>query len=213
MTKYRVLITAGPTQEAIDPVRYISNRSSGKMGYALAEVIQKAGHEVVLVSGPTCLPVPEDVRCRFVKSAEQMLDAVMHEVETVDVFISVAAVSDYRPKELLAQKHKKSGDSWTLELVKNPDILATVAALDNKPFCVGFAAETENIVEHGREKLIRKNIDMIAVNDVAAGDIGFDHQYNSLFVLGADMEVRIDRALKVEVAQQLWGLIYEQSTN
>lgn len=160
----RVLITAGPTFEPIDPVRGITNRSSGKMGYAVAQAAAEAGAEVCLISGPTALPVPAGVRRVDVQTAQQMHAAVMHEVAGAAVFISVAAVADYRVANRSDQKIKKSEHPLTLALERNPDILAEVAALSNPPFCVGFAAETEKLLEHGEAKRRQKNIPLLVGN-------------------------------------------------
>lgn len=160
----RVLITAGPTFEPIDPVRGITNRSSGKMGYALAQTAVEAGAEVCLISGPTALASPPGVRRVDVQTAQQMHTAVLHEVADADVFIAVAAVADYRVTTPSDQKIKKSERTLTLTLERNPDILAEVAALPNAPFCVGFAAETENLLEHGEAKRRQKNIPLLVGN-------------------------------------------------
>ena len=189
-----VLITAGPTWEAIDPVRGITNRSSGRMGYAVAEAAAEAGAKVTLVSGPTALDDPQRVTTIRVGSALEMFDSVHAHIEGVDIFIGVAAVSDYRPASAASQKIKKHADTLSLELVKNPDILKSVAALSPAPFTVGFAAETENLETHAREKLIEKHIDLVAINDVSATDIGFDTEDNRLLL--------IDRHGKSELPQQ-----------
>jgi len=160
----RILITAGPTIEAIDPVRAISNFSSGKMGYSIAQAAYEMGAEVTLVSGPTALAVPNNVHSIQVHSAESMLNTVMENIATQDIFISVAAVADYKVANPSAQKIKKSADTMTLELSRNPDILATVAKLPNPPFCVGFAAESENLLEHAEAKRKQKHLPLIAAN-------------------------------------------------
>ncbi|MGH8286786.1 MAG: bifunctional phosphopantothenoylcysteine decarboxylase/phosphopantothenate--cysteine ligase CoaBC, partial [Steroidobacteraceae bacterium] len=175
----RVLITAGPTREPIDPVRFVSNRSSGKMGFAIAQAAREAGAEVVLVSGPVSLPSPDGVRRVDVESAADMLAAVLREVESTDIFISTAAVADYRPTRAAGQKIKKTADKLDLELERTPDVLATVAARPRRPFVVGFAAETESIEQHARTKLMKKNLDMIAANEVGA-EKGFDCEDNEL---------------------------------
>lgn len=160
-----VTITAGPTREAIDPVRYISNHSSGKMGYALARAAMEAGAKVVLISGPVALDPPPKVKVVAVESARQMLDAC--QVVPGDIFISVAAVADYRPVESAGQKIKKNSDTMELTLVKNPDILASLSLADNRPFCVGFAAETQNLEQYARKKLQDKQLDLIFANNAA----------------------------------------------
>src|SRR5690606_16625183 len=172
MAGKRLLITAGPTREAIDPVRYLSNHSSGKMAYALAAEAAAAGADVTLISGPVTLATPDRVERIDVVSAREMLDAVMARVDDCDIFIGVAAVADYRPVEVLPQKLKKSADSMTLQLERNPDIVAIVAgrmpAEGKRPFTVGFAAETENIEGFGQEKRERKQLDLLFANDAAA---------------------------------------------
>jgi phosphopantothenoylcysteine decarboxylase/phosphopantothenate--cysteine ligase len=160
-----ITITAGPTREAIDPVRYISNHSSGKMGYALARAAMEAGAKVVLVSGPVALEPPPQVKLVAVDSARQMLDAC--QVVPGDIFISVAAVADYRPANSASEKIKKNADTMELSLVKNPDILAQISLSNQRPFCVGFAAETQNIEEYARKKLLDKKLDLIFANNAA----------------------------------------------
>jgi phosphopantothenoylcysteine decarboxylase / phosphopantothenate---cysteine ligase len=179
-----VVITAGPTREAIDPVRYISNHSSGKQGYALALAAIEAGARVTLVSGPTNLDAPDRATLVAVQSADEMLEAVMSSIADADIFIGVAAVADYKPVSARNQKIKKSGSSaMTLELVQNPDILKAVADLKSRPFTVGFAAETENVVEYARTKLIAKNLDMIIANNVADTSIGFNSDHNETTII------------------------------
>jgi len=160
-----ITITAGPTQEAIDPVRYISNHSSGKMGYALATAAMEAGASVVLVSGPVALEPPPRVKLVSVESARQMLDAC--QVVPGDIFISVAAVADYRPEQPVSEKIKKNDDTMVLNLVKNPDILALISKSENRPFCIGFAAETHKLEEYARKKLADKQLDLIFANNAA----------------------------------------------
>lgn len=183
------LITAGPTQEQIDPVRFLSNNSSGKMGYAIAKAAARMGAKVTLVSGPVNLAPPIGVECHCVRSAGDMLDAVMKQIESVDVFVSCAAVADYRPKIFVEQKIKKNNESLTLELIKNPDILAQVAALDKRPLCIGFAAETQQVEKYATDKLKRKNLDMICANNVSDRSIGFDSDDNALTLYCKDGEV------------------------
>ncbi|HEV7433209.1 MAG TPA: bifunctional phosphopantothenoylcysteine decarboxylase/phosphopantothenate--cysteine ligase CoaBC [Steroidobacteraceae bacterium] len=206
-TGKRVLITAGPTREAIDPVRFVSNRSSGKMGYAVAEAMCAAGAEVVLVSGPVALPVPPGVRCIGVESAAQMLEAVHRELPGTHVLIATAAVADYRPVTVAERKIKKKTEQLTLELTRTTDILATVAARGERVFVVGFAAETDAVEQHALEKLQRKNLDMIAANDVGSSQ-AFDCEDNALLVLwrgGGRAELK--RAPKRELATALVELI------
>lgn len=164
----KIMITAGPTREAIDPVRYISNHSSGKMGYALAAEAAQAGALVTLVSGPVNLAVPDRVNAIHVVSAQQMLDACLADINQQDVFIGVAAVADYRAADVAAQKIKKSADTMQLTLVRNPDIIGTLAARSPRPLMVGFAAETNDIEAYGQEKLIRKKLDMLFANEATS---------------------------------------------
>jgi phosphopantothenoylcysteine decarboxylase/phosphopantothenate--cysteine ligase len=205
----RVVITAGPTREAIDPVRYITNRSSGKMGYAVAAAANEAGAEVVLVSGPVALPAPQGVRRIDVETAEQMYRAVHDEIAGADIFIACAAVSDYRPRAASQQKIKRSANEMRLDLVRCPDTLASIAALPKPPFTVGFAAETENVARHAREKLIKKGVDMIAANRVGPA-CGFDKETNALDVFWHGGEVEFAESSKAVLARQLIALIAER---
>jgi phosphopantothenoylcysteine decarboxylase / phosphopantothenate---cysteine ligase len=206
----RVLITAGPTREAIDPVRFVSNRSSGKMGYAVAAAMRAAGAEVVLVSGPVNLAPPPGVRCIGVETAAQMLEAVQRELPGTHVLIATAAVADYRPLAVADLKIKKQGGGMTLELTPTTDILATVAASAQRPFTVGFAAETNAVEQHAREKLERKNLDMIAANEVGATK-AFDCDDNALLVLWrGGGRVELPHAPKRELARALVALIAER---
>ncbi|TKB56296.1 bifunctional phosphopantothenoylcysteine decarboxylase/phosphopantothenate--cysteine ligase CoaBC [Ferrimonas aestuarii] len=175
-----LLLTAGPTREALDPVRYLSNHSSGKMGFAIAEQAQRLGAKVTLVAGPVSLPTPAGVTRIDVESAQQMLDAVMAQVEEHQLFIGCAAVADYRPIAVADNKIKKSAESMMVEMVRNPDILATVAAHSKRPFTVGFAAETQDVAHYAMDKLKRKNLDMIAANDVSKPEQGFNADSNAL---------------------------------
>jgi phosphopantothenoylcysteine decarboxylase/phosphopantothenate--cysteine ligase len=197
----RVLVTAGPTREAIDPVRYISNNSSGKMGFALAAAAADAGAEVTLVSGPVQLATPRGVGRVDVGNAVEMHAAVMQRARDCNLFIACAAVADYRPSRAADQKIKKNAEALDLQLVRNPDILADVAALEGRPFTVGFAAETEKVLEHARAKLERKRVDLIIANDVARGDIGFDSDYNEVSIVSADGVRNIARSSKSGIAQ------------
>ena len=185
MTGHTILVTAGPTREEIDPVRFISNHSSGKMGYALARCAVKRGARVILVSGPVNLPVPSGLEFVAVESAQQMYEAVMARADECTAMIKAAAVADYRPLERQAEKIKKS-NSLTLELVKNRDILAELGALANHPFLVGFAAETGNLEEFAARKLNEKNLDMIVANDVSQADAGFNVDTNRALLLLRD---------------------------
>jgi len=205
----RVLITAGPTREAIDPVRFISNRSSGKMGFAVAQAARAAGAQVTVVAGPVALDTPAGVRRIDVESAQEMFDAVHAEVDRADVFIGAAAVADYRPMQAARQKIKKTGEAMHLDLVRAPDILASVATRSRRPFVVGFAAETENVEAHAREKLVKKKLDLIAANVVGEG-LAFDCEDNALLVLWGDESRTLERASKGEIARQLVALIAER---
>jgi phosphopantothenoylcysteine decarboxylase/phosphopantothenate--cysteine ligase len=204
----RVLITAGPTRECIDPVRFISNRSSGKMGFAVAHAAREAGAEVILVSGPVSLPTPPGVRRIDVESAADMLDAVLHEVDRTDIFISTAAVADYRPTHTYEQKIKKTSDHMDLTMERTTDIVGTVAARAQRPFVVGFAAETETVEQNARSKLLKKNLDMIAANEVGA-DKAFDCEDNHLIVLWRTGRRELGRASKSTLAEWLVALIAE----
>jgi len=207
-----VLLTAGPTREPIDPVRYISNRSSGKMGYAIAAAALEQGAKVTLVSGPVALAAPAGVERIAVESALEMHDAVMQRASTADIFIACAAVADYRVDQAAAQKIKKSNAPMTLELVPNPDILAAVAALEQHPFCVGFAAETTDLEKYALDKLERKKLDMIAANSVGDAGSAFDADSNQLEVFWRDGRRTLARAAKTEIARQLIELIAERYT-
>ena len=182
----RVLVTAGGTREAIDPVRYIGNRSSGKMGYAIAEAAAARGAEVTLISGPVALPVPGGVQRIAVESAHQMREAVLNAFPDTDIVIKAAAVADYRPETAEAQKIKKAANSLTLVLTKNPDILAELGQLKQSQFLVGFAAETQELVAHATEKLRKKNLDMLVANDVTLSGAGFEADTNIVKILTPD---------------------------
>jgi len=202
----RVLITAGPTREPIDPVRYITNRSSGKMGYALAAAARASGAEVVLVSGPVALPTPAGVRRIEVETAAEMAAAVEAEVAAADVFIGTAAVADYRPTTPSPQKLKKTAARIEISLERTRDILAEVAARTPRPFTVGFAAETHDLEAYARGKLESKKLDLIAANDVAGGKV-FDCDDNSLLVLWNEGRLELGPASKDEVARRLLEII------
>lgn len=209
----RVLITAGPTQEAIDPVRFISNRSSGKMGYALAQAARMAGAEVILVSGPSTLEPPLGVKFHSVETAHTMFDAVMQHLEPGMVFIGAAAVGDYGVDAPSEQKLKKQGSSaLTLSLHANPDILATVAATGKAAFVVGFAAETTHVLEHAFAKLGGKKLDMIIANQVGLG-LGFDVDDNQVTVLTKNTQIALERTHKTRLAGQLIAIIAEHLQN
>jgi len=205
----KVVITAGPTREPIDPVRYVTNRSSGKMGYALAGAARDAGADVVLVSGPVTLPAPRGVERIDVETAEEMYSAVHEHIGAADVFIGCAAVSDYRPESRSAHKIKRKAEAMSLALVRSPDTLASVSALEGGPFTVGFAAETQDVIGHAREKLTGKGVDMMAANLVGP-DCGFDQETNALTVLWEGGEVQLEQASKAVLARRLIALIAER---
>lgn len=207
----KVLITAGPTREAIDPVRFISNHSSGRMGFAVGAAAARVGADVTLISGPVNLDTPSGVERIDVQSAQAMYDAVMNRAQQSDIFIAVAAVSDYRVAEVSDRKIKKSRSSMTLALERNPDILASVAALESaRPFCVGFAAETDAVLDYARGKLLDKNLDMIAANHVGGNDRGFDSRNNALHVLWRNGEKQLELTDKQQLAVDLVNLIAER---
>jgi phosphopantothenoylcysteine decarboxylase/phosphopantothenate--cysteine ligase len=206
----RLVITAGPTREAIDPVRYISNHSSGKMGFALAEAAVEAGATVTLIAGPVSLATPDHVQRIDVESAQQMHKAAMDAGRHCDIFIASAAVADYRVATIAEQKIKKHGDTMQLELVKNPDIVASVAAGSVKPFVVGFAAETEKLVEHARAKLNNKQLDLVIANDVANQQIGFNSDDNAVTLVWPDGEQVLPQASKRQLARQLVAAIAQR---
>lgn len=209
----RFVITAGPTREAIDPVRYISNHSSGKQGYALAEAAVEAGAVVTLISGPTALAVPERVKRIDVISAQEMFSAAMEHAPGSDIFVGVAAVADYRPANPLSRKLKKAesgNEPLNLELVQNPDIIATVAKLDPKPYTVGFAAETNDVVKYAKVKLEAKNLDMIIANDVADSSIGFESDENQTTVIWRAHEELLPQTNKRNIARRIVELIAQQ---
>jgi len=208
----RVLVTAGPTREAIDPVRYLGNRSSGRMGYAVAAAAAEAGADVLLISGPVSLASPARVRRIDVESAAEMHAAVMDEITDADIFISVAAVADYRPQTIAEQKLKKTTATFSLELTRNPDILADVAALPDPPFTVGFAAETQAVASNARDKLRLKKLDMIAANAVGQQQ-GFNREDNALHVIWAQGEQQLALTGKAKLARQLVAIIAEHFEN
>ena len=208
-----VLVTAGPTREAIDPVRYISNQSSGKQGYAMAAAAAACGARVTLVSGPVNLAPPEGVELVRVTSALDMQEAVQARLAECDIFIGVAAVADYRPGRRAQEKIKKTPANrggMTLELVENPDIIAGVAARSPRPFVVGFAAETHEALPHAREKRIRKGMDMIVVNDVSRSDIGFNTDDNDVTIIWEGGEARLAKTSKRAIAAAVLDRVAQQ---
>jgi len=205
-----VLVTAGPTREAIDPVRFISNHSSGKMGYAIAAAAARMRARVTLISGPTGLSAPFGVERVMVESCEDMHDAVMCRIGEQQIFIAAAAVADYRPASIAEHKIKKSIATTELELVRTSDILADVAARHGAPFTVGFAAETTDLHKHARDKLIAKKLQMIAANQVGLAGRGFDSDHNALTVLWADGSREFALQSKVQLALNLMDLVAER---
>ena len=205
----KVLITAGPTHEAIDPVRFIGNRSSGKMGYALARAFRREGADVLLVSGPVSLPAPAGVNRVNVQTALQMHKAVFENIHSVDIFVGCAAVADYRPENPQQQKIKKLSDRMDISLVRNPDILAEVATLEEGPYTLGFAAETQNLVENARAKLLAKQVDMLAANSVADG-MGFESDENTLLVIWPEGEKHLPVQDKQQLAESLLDVLADQ---
>ncbi|NVC92170.1 bifunctional phosphopantothenoylcysteine decarboxylase/phosphopantothenate--cysteine ligase CoaBC [Vibrio natriegens] len=209
-----VLITAGPTREAIDPVRYISNHSSGKMGFALANAAAQLGARVTLVSGPVSLSTPVGVERINVASAQEMYDAVMSHATNHDAFISCAAVADYRPEDIASQKLKKTedNDQMVIKMVKNPDIVASVAAMtDKRPFTVGFAAETNDVETYARGKLVKKNLDMICANDVSVEGQGFNSNDNAITLFWPEGELALalesKEALSFKILEKMHALM------
>jgi phosphopantothenoylcysteine decarboxylase / phosphopantothenate---cysteine ligase len=197
-----VLITAGPTREKIDPVRYLTNRSSGRMGYALAEAAVRRGARVLLVSGPTSLTPPGAAELTRVESTEEMRDAVLKLLPQATIVVKTAAVSDYRPRSAAGQKIKRKGP-MTLELEATPDILKELSLQKSSQIIIGFAAETENVLENARQKLVSKNLDAIVVNDVSREGVGFDSDRNAVTIITHDQVVEVPETTKREVAQRV----------
>ena len=199
----KVLVTAGPTQEAIDPVRYITNHSSGKMGYALAEAARDRGADVVLVSGQVALAPPEGVTVKSIVSAADMAQAVFEEFETTDVLIMAAAVADYRPKAVADQKIKKQGGGMTIELERTTDILGTLADRKTHQFVCGFSMETENLIENSRKKLVKKKLDMIAANSIREEGAGFAYDTNKVTIITQEELLELPLISKTETAHRI----------
>lgn len=208
-----IVVTAGPTREPLDPVRYISNHSSGKMGYAIAQAAQQAGASVTIISGPVSLPTPGGCRRIDVVTADEMLNKAKAEAPNCDIFIATAAVADYRASEVADNKMKKSSDELTLTFVKNPDILATIAALEDGPFTVGFAAESQNVEAYAKDKLTRKKLDMIAANDITREGLGFNSDNNALHVYWQTGDAELPTGKKSELAKSLLSLVATQYKN
>ena len=206
----QVLVTAGPTCEDIDPVRFISNRSSGKMGYAVAQAAQEIGAQVTLISGPVSLPKPPGMNIIFVRSAQDMFEAVFKVIPHTDIFIAVAAVADYRPVQQMNYKLKKDNMHLHLDLERTPDILAEVTRLPHPPFTVGFAAETEQVAEYALDKLRRKKLNMIAANQIGIEGIGFESEDNALRVLWEGGNIELPRSSKQILARELMKIVIER---
>lgn len=205
-----VVITAGPTREAIDPVRYISNHSSGKMGFALAQAAVEAGASVTLIAGPVSLAGPDRVLRIDVDSAEQMHQATMDNLANCDIFIGAAAVADYRPARIVNQKIKKSAEAISIELIRNPDIIAEVASHQQRPFTVGFAAETQDVISYAQGKLKKKNLDLIIANDVSNTEIGFNSDDNAVTVIWNGGEKALPLASKQQLSRCLLSEIAQR---
>jgi phosphopantothenoylcysteine decarboxylase/phosphopantothenate--cysteine ligase len=208
------LVTAGPTRESLDPVRYLSNRSSGKMGYAVAEAAHRRGARTVLVSGPTALKSPDGVELIPVTTAEEMRQAVLGQWPAATVLVKAAAVADFRPRQRVPQKIRKTGQELTLTLEPTEDILSEVAKKKGMRIVVGFAAETDDLVAHAQDKLRSKNLDLIVANDVSGDDTAFDSDYNTVTILGRDgMKRPLPRLRKFDVAQEILNEVVRLRAN
>ena len=205
MSGKRILITAGPTQEPIDPVRFITNRSSGKMGYALAEAAIESGAQVTLISGPVNIEPPSNCNLVAIKTAKEMYESVMHHIKGADVYIGTAAVSDYSPAHINESKIKKDGSNaaMVLELKENQDILKSVSELEERPYVVGFAAETDNLIENAEKKLNNKNLDLIVANDVSDKEIGFDSDQNEVTLITHEEKQLIQKQNKRKISKNI----------
>ena len=205
MSGKRILITAGPTQEPIDPVRFITNRSSGKMGYALAEAAIESGAQVTLISGPVNIEPPSNCNLVAIKTAKEMYESVMHHIKGADVYIGTAAVSDYSPAHINESKIKKDGTNaaMVLELKENQDILKSVSELEERPYVVGFAAETDNLIENAEKKLNNKNLDLIVANDVSDKEIGFDSDENEVTLITHEEKQLIQKQNKRKISKNI----------
>jgi len=210
-----VLITAGPTQEPIDPVRYITNKSSGKMGYGLAQASLEEGAKVTLISGPVNIEAPQRAHLVKVKTAEEMHEAVMHHIKNSDIFISSAAVADYKPERFSKEKIKKSDQDIdiSIAMTENKDILKSVSEMENKPYLVGFAAETNDLIKNAKLKLNNKKLDLIVANDVSNTEIGFDSDENEVTLINSERELLIKKGPKKRVASKIIKYISEQLTS
>lgn len=208
MKNLHFLITAGPTYEPIDPVRFIGNRSSGKMGYALAQAALNLNHQVTLISGPSNLEPPKNSKFISVNTALEMKTEVFKYQESADVIIMVAAVADYRPEKIQVQKIKKSSDEMTIKLIKNPDILFELGKVKKEnQTLIGFAAETENLIQHAQSKLKKKNCDWIIANDVSQKDIGFNQDQNQVIMISSEKNIEIPQSSKEKIAMKILDLL------
>ena len=203
LTGTNILITAGPTREPLDPVRYLTNHSSGKMGFALAEAACSAGAKVTLVAGPVNLQTPRYVVRYDVETAQDMLDTCLEHAPSADIFIGCAAVSDYRPKYRNSEKIKKTDEFFKLELIRNPDVVSHVAGKFERMFCLGFAAETHHVLENARQKLLTKKLDLLVANDVSNPEIGFDSDLNEVSLIWHKGEEKLQQASKTVIAKQI----------
>ncbi len=209
----KILVTAGPTREAIDPVRFISNHSSGKMGYALAKEAARRGGDVALISGNTCLKKPYNIKFYSVNSAANMLNEVLEKAVGADIIIMAAAVADYSPSEVQGQKIKKSNEEFLIKLKKTEDILKNLQKIPDKKFIVGFAAETENLIDNARKKLLEKGVDMIIANDVSGNDRGFYSEKNKVSIISKDENIlNIPLMFKKKLAKITWDVIEDKMT-
>ena len=206
----KVVVTAGPTREPIDPVRFISNRSSGKMGYAIAEAALEGGHEVTLISGPTCLTPPKAARYIPITTGDELYDAVHAHIVNCDVLVMCAAVSDYKPTTTAAAKMEKQGDAFALPLTPTRDILASIPRDERRCFVVGFAAQTHDLELNARRKLIAKNCDVMIANDVSRSDSGMESDDNEVTIFFRDAEPKtISRAPKKIIAREIVKIVFE----
>ena len=199
----KIMVTAGPTREPIDPVRFVSNRSSGKMGFAVARAAADAGAHVTLIAGPVSLPTPPGVERVNVQSALEMYDAAMGSIAGKDIYVGAAAISDYRPESVPSQKIKKHDERFILEMAKSPDLLAAIAALDSAPFTVGFAAETQDVASYAQGKLKNKNLDMICANDVSKEGLGFNSDHNALTLFWHNEQLDLAMGSKKDLAMSV----------
>ncbi|GEA13567.1 bifunctional phosphopantothenoylcysteine decarboxylase/phosphopantothenate--cysteine ligase CoaBC [Alteromonas sp. KUL49] len=210
LSDINILISAGPTREPLDPVRYLSNHSSGKMGFALAEAACNAGANVTLVAGPVNLPTPTGCKRIDVTTADEMLEACLAHSDASDIFIATAAVADYKAATIENNKIKKNDDELTLTFIKNPDILATVSGQTNRPFCVGFAAESQDVEQYARSKMAKKSLDMIAANDITVEGLGFNSDNNALHVIWPEGEKRLAPMSKADLSIALLTIVAQQ---